>query len=74
MASFTTKPKYFLKCVNNPLDAKTQLAYVLPPQFLNLDETEREKTYYKFDGEFKWAFCRYFWEGHLVMDYMPIEK
>ena len=74
MAAFTIKLRYFSKCITNPLDSKIQLAYVLPPQFLKLDDVEREKKHYLFDGNFKWAFCRYFWEGHLVMDYMPIEK
>ena len=74
MASNTIKPKYFLKCVTNPFHYKTQLAYVLPPVYLKLDESDREKPYYNFNGEFKWAFCRYFWESHLVMDDMPIEE
>jgi len=60
------------RVVKEAVDVKVQMAYVLPMEYLNLDESEREKSYYKFEGKFKWAFCRYFWEGHLVMDYMPI--
>jgi 5'-3' exonuclease len=60
------------RVVKEAVDVKVQMAYVLPVEYLNLDEREREKSYYKFEGKFKWAFCRYFWEGHLVMDYMPI--
>ena len=74
MAAHTTKPKYFLKHLTNPFHHKTQLSYVLPPEYLNLNEQERKKKYYNFEGEFQWAFCRYFWEGHLVMDDMTLEE
>ena len=53
MGSTTTKTKYFLKCMFNPVDAKTQLDYVLP-------EGKNIK-----DLKFKWTFCRYLWEGHI---------
>jgi len=57
-----------------PFHPKTQLAYVLPPQYLDLDDSEREKGYYKFEGDFKWAYCRYLWEGHLVLEDMTVEE
>lgn len=54
-----------------------QLAYVLPiAQFELLPEktraflTAQYIDYYKDEAEFKWAFCRYFWEAHV--NFKPI--
>lgn len=66
---------------NSPLSPKTQLAYVLPPslhtELLGADAAAYLQTHYKHYyediPEFKWTYCRYFWESHLHMRDIPIE-
>lgn len=66
------KPQY-------TLDPLVQLAYVLPRNSLhllphNLYEKliiEQEK-WYKLDYKIIWAFCRYLWEGHVVLPHINI--
>lgn len=65
---------YFQVPFYRPFSARAQLHYVLPPEYLDLTPAEAAKSYYKFEGEFEWAFCRYFWESHLLMDTMPIAE
>jgi 5'-3' exonuclease len=55
LASHTIAPQYFAKPVFNPFTHTAQLAYVIPPADCRFS-----------DIKFEWAFCRYFWEGHLV--------
>ena len=58
-----------------PFHAKTQLSYVLPPEYLDSvlpGITAKYPQYYQFSGEFEWAFCRYFWESHMKMVDIPI--
>lgn len=64
-----------------PLSPKTQLAYVLPQalhnELLGAEITQYLQTHYKHyyedAPEFKWTYCRYFWESHLHMRDIPIE-
>jgi 5'-3' exonuclease len=66
---------------NTAVSPKTQLAYVLPPSLHNelLGEPVAEylKThynhYYDVAPQYKWTYCRYFWESHLHMRETPIE-
>jgi 5'-3' exonuclease len=70
------KPSFFTnkKTILTPFHPKTQLSYVLPPEYLDVvlpGITAKYTEYYQFDGEFEWAFCRYFWEAHLKMTDIP---
>tara|TARA_B110000037_G_scaffold99078_1_gene116005 strand:+ start:5766 stop:7349 length:1584 start_codon:yes stop_codon:yes gene_type:complete len=60
------------KSEKNPVTELVQLSYVLPKTSLNLlpkrVETKLLQQYghlYKTDYEFKWAYCKYFWECHV---------
>jgi 5'-3' exonuclease len=62
---------------SKPFQSKTQLCYVLPPEYLDIvlpGITSKYPTHYQFDVEFEWAFCRYFWESHLKMADMPMAQ
>lgn len=58
----------------------TQLAYVLPKSSLHLLPSKIRKTLllndelYTEDGAFRWNYCRYFWESHAHLPYIPISK
>jgi 5'-3' exonuclease len=57
---------------NGPLHPHTQLCFVLPPKYLRdilpAFPIEKYAKYYDSEYEFEWAFCRYFWEAHLVLE------
>ncbi len=76
LLSTPSKPSFFAnkKTIVTPFHPKTQLSYVLPPEYLDVvlpGITTKYAEYYQFDGEFEWAFCRYFWEAHLKMVDIP---
>ena len=63
-----------------PIEDFVQLCYVLPKQNLNLLPVEvnivllqRLGHLYGDDYEFKWAYCRYFWESHAELPRLHIE-
>jgi len=63
-----------------PIEDFVQLCYVLPRQNLNLLPVEvnivllqRLGHLYGDDYEFKWAYCRYFWESHAELPRLHIE-
>ena len=65
----------------NPVTEIVQLCYVLPKQSLSLLPNNLGKAlltnfseWYKDDCEFVWAYCRYFWESHAVMNEIDIKE
>lgn len=66
--------------VIQPLSPYTQLSYVLPvdahhllpthiQSYLKLNHSELYPSQY----DFKWAFCRYFWESHPELPVIPLD-
>jgi 5'-3' exoribonuclease 1 len=63
----------------NPVTEIVQLCYVLPKSSLNLLPKNLGQallinfgSWYKSDCDFIWAYCRYFWEAHVVMNEIDI--
>ena len=64
----------------NPVTDKVQLSYVLPRHSLNLLPKKIENRLlqeyghlYRTDYEFKWAYCKYFWECHVGFPNVSID-
>jgi 5'-3' exoribonuclease 1 len=64
----------------NPVSEMVQLCYVLPKHSLGLLPPplcnallERYPEWYKDDCAFVWAYCRYFWESHVLTNEINIE-
>ena len=66
---------------SNPVSSYTQLAYVLPRNSLELLPFKIKQSlllnhndWYRLDFKFKWSFCKYFWESHIDMPEIDINK
>jgi 5'-3' exonuclease len=66
---------------NRPFSSDLQLAYVLPPSnHYLLSERNRSilkkeyNNFYTDSFDYKWAFCRYFWESHIMLPEIDIDE
>jgi len=72
----------FIKNIKpEPVNELVQLSYVLPKQSLHLLPDKLYKAllkehadWYKNDCEFVWAYCRYFWESHVLLPHIDIDE
>jgi len=67
--------------IPKPVSPYVQLAYVLPKQNLDLLPThiyeklvKQYPEWYRTDCEFIWSYCRYFWESHVDLPNIDINK
>jgi 5'-3' exonuclease len=66
---------------NQPVSPLTQLSYVLPRSSLNLlphkiyqKLLQNYGHYYPEECDFVWAFSRYFWESHVLLPHIDINR
>lgn len=73
--------EFFEKQAPSPVAELVQLCYVLPQQSLHLlpynlyNKLIRDHVeWYKNDCKFIWAYCKYFWESHVVLPRINIDE
>jgi 5'-3' exonuclease len=77
----TTNYEFVKQKLPNPVTDLVQLCYVLPKQSLHFlppnlykELLEKHDDWYKTDCTFVWAYCRYFWESHVVLPHIDIKE
>jgi 5'-3' exonuclease len=65
----------------NIIHSQLLLAYVLPKSSLNLLQSNIKEyllknynNYYKENYDFQYAFCKYFWEAHVIFPYLNFDN
>ena len=62
-----------------PVSELTQLSYVSPKESLSLlppklHERLNQTNWYRNDSDVVWAYCRYFWEAHVMLPEIDIDE
>jgi len=73
-----TEQKIFVQENQESISTMVQLCYVIPKTSLNLLPTQVykkiDKNIYTQECVFKWAFCKYFWECHVLLPEVDIDE